>query len=240
MPSSNLWKSLRTAGLVALVAIIGWAVISRMLDKKKQQKIAKDTAGIHVPKGFTVERVAGPDQVLYPMLAVLDDRGRLFVTESSGKNISGGAMAKNPECRIRLLEDMDGDGVYEHSKIFADKLTLPMGACWYRGSLYVASPPDFLRLDDVNDDGVSEHREVILTGWNVRNTASLHGPFLGPDGWLYLTHGRHGYKIQTKEGQLLEGLASRIWRCRPDGTGLERVCGGGFDNPGRACLHSSR
>src|SRR6185295_1901051 len=29
----------------------------------------------------------------------------------------------------------------------------------------------------------------------------------------------------------LEGLAARIWRCRPDGAGLERVCGGGFDHP---------
>jgi putative membrane-bound dehydrogenase-like protein len=129
------------------------------------------------------------------------------------------------------LEDLNGDGIYEQSKVFADRLSLPMGALWYRGSLYVASPPDFLRLDDTDGDGVSDRREVILTGWNVRNTASLHGPFLGPDGWLYLTHGRHGYKIQTKEGTMLEGLASRIWRCRPDGTGLERVCGGGFDNP---------
>jgi putative membrane-bound dehydrogenase-like protein len=231
VPSSNFKKSLKVASLTALAALIGWMALVRVLDKKRGEQAVSGLAGIHVPPGFTVEQVAGPGQVSYPMLAVLDDRGRLFVTESSGKNISGEAMAKNPECRIRLLEDLDGDGIYERSKIFAEKLTLPMGALWYRGSLYVASPPDFLRLDDADGDGVSERREVILTGWNVHNTASLHGPFLGPDGWLYLTHGRHGYKIQTKEGKLLEGLASRIWRCRPDGSGLERVCGGGFDNP---------
>ncbi len=186
---------------------------------------------IKAPPGFTVEQIAGPDKVQYPMMAVLDDRGRLFVTESSGKNVKGADMPKNPECRISVLEDTNGDGVYDKSKVFADKLSLPMGALWYRGSLYVASPPDFIRLDDADNDGVSEKREVILTGWNIRNTASLHGPFLGPDGWMYLTHGRHGYKIQTKEGATLEGLAARIWRCRPDGTGLERVAGGGFDNP---------
>jgi putative membrane-bound dehydrogenase-like protein len=186
---------------------------------------------INVPPGFTIERVAEPDRVHYPMMATLDHRGRLFVAESSGKNVKGKDMPANPECRIALLEDLDGDGVYEKSKVFADKLSLPMGALWHRGSLYVASPPDFIRLDDRDGDGVAEHREVLLTGWNILNTASLHGPFLGPDGLLYLTHGRHGYKIQTKEGPVLEGMAARIWRCREDGSELERVCGGGFDNP---------
>ena len=65
----------------------------------------------------------------------------------------------------------------------------------------------------------------------MRGTASLHGPFLGPDGWLYLTDGRHGFDIQTKEGTNLKGLAARIWRLRPDGTQLQSFAGGGFDNP---------
>lgn len=186
---------------------------------------------ISVPAGFTIERVAEPDLVLYPMMAYVDDRGRLFVAESSGKNVKGKDMPANPECRISLLEDTNGDGVYDQRKVFADKLSLPMGALWHRGSLYVASPPELLRFDDTNDDGIADKRETILTGWNILNTASLHGPFLGPDGWLYLTHGRHGYKIQTKEGTQLEGLAARVWRCRLDGSGLERVAGGGFDNP---------
>lgn len=186
---------------------------------------------ISVPEGFTIERVAEPDRVLYPMLAFLDDRGRLFVAESSGKNIKGKDMPANPECRISLLEDTNADGVYDKRKVFADKLSLPMGALWHRGSLFVASAPDFFRFDDTNDDGIADRKEAILTGWNILNTSSLHGPFLGPDGWLYMTHGRHGYKIQTKEGTQLEGLASRIWRSRIDGTGLERIAGGGFDNP---------
>src|SRR5205085_7454283 len=106
------------------------------------------TSVIQAPPGFTVEQVAGPDKVQYPMMAVLDDRCRLLVTESSGKNVKGADMPKHPECRISVFEDTDGDGVYDRSKVFADKLSLPMGALWYHGSLYVASPPDFIRLDD--------------------------------------------------------------------------------------------
>ena len=161
-------------------------------------------------------------------------RGRLFLCESSGHKLNNDQMAGNPDYRIRMLEDTDGDGVYDRSTIFADKLTLPAGAVWHRGSLYVASPPDLIRFDDLDGDGVADRREVIVTGWNLSaNAASLHGPFFGPDGYLYLTDGRHGYNIKTKEGPTLKGQASRIWRVRPDGSGLGWVSGGGFDNPDR-------
>ena len=141
-------------------------------------------------------------------------------------------MAAKPDYVVRMLEDTDGDGVYDRSTVFADKLTLPAGAVWYRGSLYVAAPPDLIRLTDTDGDGVADQREVIVTGWHLSsNAASLHGPFFGPDGWLYLTDGRHGFDIKTKDGREFNGQASRIWRVRPDGTGLEWVSGGGFDNP---------
>lgn len=189
-------------------------------------------AAIHVPAGFKVEKVAGSDLVSYPMLGTIDDRGRLFLCESSGNTLTTPEMAAKPDYRIRMLEDTNGDGVYDRSTVFAEKLTLPAGAVWYRGSLYVAAPPDLIRLEDTNNDGVADVREVIVTGWHLSsNAASLHGPFLGPDGWLYLTDGRHGYEIKTKEGPTLKGEASRIWRVRPDGSGLEWVAGGGFDNP---------
>jgi len=189
-------------------------------------------ASLRVPPGFKIEKVAGSDLLSYPMMGTFDDRGRLFLCESSGNTLTTPQMAGKPDYVIRMLEDTDGDGIFDRSTIFADKLTLPAGAVWYRGSLYVASPPDLIRLKDTNGHGVADEREVIVTGWNLSsNAASLHGPFLGPDGWLYLTDGRHGFNIKTKDGRSYEGLGSRIWRVRPDGTGLEWVAGGGFDNP---------
>ncbi|GMV99175.1 MAG: hypothetical protein AMXMBFR84_03140 [Candidatus Hydrogenedentota bacterium] len=192
---------------------------------------ATGLAALRVPEGFSVELAAGPELSSYPMFMTFDDRGRMFIAESSGKDLSGKEMQAAPECTILMLEDTDGDGVFDTKSQFADTLSLPMGVQWYRGSLYVASPPEFIRFEDKDGDGRAEVRDVLLSGWNVLNTASLHGPFLGKDGWMYLTHGRHGYKIATKEGETLEGMASRIWRCRPDGTHLERMAGGGFDNP---------
>lgn len=186
---------------------------------------------LRLPEGFQAEIAAGPELSSYPMFMAFDDRGRLFIAEASGLNVKTKQMQEEPACMILLLEDTDQDGRYDTRKVFADKLVLPMGVQWFQGSLYVADPPRFLKLTDADGDGVAEQREELLSGWNVLNTASLHGPFLGPDGLMYLTHGRHGYKITTKEGTTLEGKAARIWRCRPDGSALDRMCGGGFDNP---------
>ena len=194
-------------------------------------KPATGLAALRVPEGFKVELAAGPDLAAYAMFATLDERGRLFLAESSGKNVKGLAMSQAPECRIRMLEDTDGDGVFDKSTIFVERVGIPMGVLWHDGALFVASPPELLRFDDVDGDGHADTRTILLSGWNVRGTASLHGPFLGPDGWLYLTDGRHGFDINTKEGTNLKGLAARIWRVRPDGTQLQSFAGGGFDNP---------
>lgn len=220
--------SLRNPLLIVIVLGAG----SLALWKFQGRTLPESAGPLHVPPGFEVERVAGPELISYPMMAAFDDRGRLFICESSGNTLNNAQMAANPDYRIRLLEDRDGDGRFDHSQVFADRLTLPAGAVWHGNSLYVASPPDLLRFEDTNGDGVADQREVVVTGWKMSsNAASLHGPVFGPDGWLYLTDGRHGFDIHTKDNRHYKGRASRIWRVRPDGTGLEWVSGGGFDNP---------
>lgn len=187
---------------------------------------------IKVPAGLEVVPAAKPGLVNYPMLGTIAPDGVMYMCESSGKTVKTPEMTADPNYVVTRLVDSDQDGVYDKSTVFADKLTLPAGAVWYRGSLYVAAPPVLYRLEDTNGDGVADVREEVVKGWNLSaNAASLHGPIMGPDGWLYLTDGRHGFKIETKDGRKYEGKASRIWRVRPDGTGLEAFAGGGFDNP---------
>ena len=231
--SSHNKNFLKILAFLSALGLLVMAALSQQAGMTQQPRPLTGLAAIHVPKGFTVEQAAGPDLAPYVMFASLDDRGRLFLCQSTSPNtMTTEDMLKNPSYVIRLLEDTDGDGIYDKSKLFADRLPLPQGAVWYRGSLYVTAAPDLLRFDDTNDDGVADRREIVLTGWTLSvNGALLHGPFFGPDGWLYLTDARRGYKIKTKEGATLEGKGARIWRCRPDGTGLEQVSAGGFDNP---------
>ncbi len=222
----------RWAVVLIVLAIAGAVGLKRMDPLARSLAPRTGLTALRVPPEFTVEVAAGPQLASYGMMGTVDSRGRLFVCVSSGNNVKTDQMKANPEYSIRMLEDLNGDGVFDKATTFATRLTQPAGAVWLDGSLYVAAPPDLLRFTDADGDGVAEKREVVVTGWNLSaNAASLHGPILGPDGWLYLTDGRHGYKIQSKEGKLHEGKASRIWRVRPDGSGLEWFSGGGFDNP---------
>src|SRR5215469_939016 len=76
-----------------------------------------------LPPGFVVEKVAGPPLVRYPLFAAFDERGRLFVAEGTGTNLPGVELAKKKLGRIVVLEDTDGDGKFDTSKVFVDGLT---------------------------------------------------------------------------------------------------------------------
>lgn len=185
-----------------------------------------------VPPGFVVQRIAAPPLVRYPLFATLDERGRMFVAEGTGTNLPGTELARKKLGRIVLLEDTDGDGIYDTSKIYVDNLVFPQGVLWHDGALYCASHPSFWKFQDTKGVGKADKLEELATGFKFNgNGCDIHGPFLGPDGRLYWTDGRHGYKLKSRDGNMLEGLAARIWRSRLDGTDLERICGGGFDNP---------
>ncbi|MBW3540158.1 MAG: HEAT repeat domain-containing protein [Planctomycetes bacterium] len=190
-----------------------------------------------VPEGFSVELAAGPPLVGYPMMAGFDERGRLFIAESAGENLKRADLEQDPPNFIRLLEDTDGDGRFDKSTIFADKMTFPMGALWYRGALYVASPPNIWRLEDTDGDGVADRREELAVEFNMKfgytgNAADVHGCFLGPCGRIYWCEGRHGHEFTDEGGHVLsKGKAARIFSATPHGRDVEIFCGGGMDNP---------
>lgn len=186
-----------------------------------------------VPAGFTIERVTNSELTKYPMMAGFDDQGRLYIAESSGENTRAPQLIKEPKSMIRVLEDLDGDGRFDKSTVFADKLTLPMGALWHEGSLYVASPPNIWKLTDHDGDGVADERKIIVDSFGFSgNAASIHGCFRGPEGRLYWCDGRHGHEFKDKSGKVTsKGLAARIFSCNPDGSDIEVHCGGGMDNP---------
>src|SRR5262245_44532551 len=103
MSSRAVRRTVFTVGLLGVFAILAAFVYKQWIADRAQQPgqtLATEGGTISVPDGFTIQKVASGDLTQYPMLAVLDDRGRLFVTESSGKNVSGKKMAEVPECRI--------------------------------------------------------------------------------------------------------------------------------------------
>jgi putative membrane-bound dehydrogenase-like protein len=195
--------------------------------------VSTERGTIRVPDGFIIERVAAPPLVKHPMMANFDERGRLFIAESAGRNLRPTELESELPNFIRMLEDRDGDGTFDRSTIFADRMTLPMGALWYRNSLYVAAPPNIWRLQDTDYDGVADKRDILVGkfGYNG-NAASIHGPFLSPTGRIFWCDGRHGHEFRDQDGNITsQKRGSGIFSMRPDGSDIRMFCGGGMDNP---------
>ncbi|MGO8696640.1 MAG: PVC-type heme-binding CxxCH protein [Limisphaerales bacterium] len=188
---------------------------------------------LSVPDGFEVEVIAGPPLVNRPISADFDEQGRLYVTDSSGSNDPPEEQLKNKPHRIARLEDTAGDGIFDRGAVFADRFMFPEGAMWYEGSVYVAAPPSIWKLTDTRGNGVADRRQEWMQGKTLTGCANdLHGPYAGPDGWIYWCKGAFAKQTYERPGkEPFVTRAAHIFRCRPDGTGIEPVMTGGMDNP---------
>ena len=186
-----------------------------------------------LPDGFEIELVANSPLVDRPIGMAFDEQGRLYVSDSSGSNDKVQKQLEEKPHRIVRLEDTDGDGRFDKSAVFADRMMFPEGVMWLDGSLYVAAPPSIWKLTDTDNDGVADKREEWFKGHTLTNCANdLHGPYLGRDGWVYWCKGAFAeqtYDLAGRPGW--KTRASHIFRARPDGTGFEPVMTGGMDNP---------
>lgn len=192
-----------------------------------------DGMPLRVPDGFVIEKVAGPPLVNRPVHADFDDQGHLYVADSSGSNAKPDVQLKELPHRIVRLEDSDGDGVFDKSTVFADKMMFPEGCMYLDGSVYVGAPPSIWKLTDRDGDGVADVREEWFKGGTLTGCANdLHGPYAGLDGWIYWCKGAFAEQRHERVGKPpLVTRAAHIFRCRPDGSGLETVMTGGMDNP---------
>ena len=69
----------------------------------------------------------------------------------------------------------------------------------------------------------------------------LHGPYLGLDGWIYWCKGAFARQTYERPGKSpFQTRAAHIFRCRPDGTGIEPVMTGGNGQPGGCRIHPRR
>lgn len=186
-----------------------------------------------VPAGYVIEPAITPGLTSRPICADFDDAGNLYVTEASGTNDPVKKQLVDRPHRIVKLTDTDGDGVYDKRTVFAEGLMLPQGVMFREGSVYVACPPSIWKLTDTNGDGVADHREEWFSGKTLTGCANdLHGPYAGPDGWIYWNKGAFAEQTYKRPGKPdFVTKSSHVFRSRADGAGLEAVMVGGMDNP---------
>lgn len=220
-------RTIPAKSLLTLVLALAcpWATLAAV-----EIKIDKRT--FTLPDGFTIEKVAASPLVDRPITGTMDEQGRLYVADSSGSNDKVEIQLEQKPHRIVRLEDTNGDGVFDKSVVFADKMMFPEGTLWHRGSLYVSAPPSIWKLTDTDGDGVADQRVEWFQGKTLTGCANdLHGPYLGRDGRIYWAKGAFAQQTHMIHGKEWKSSAAHFFRATEDGRELEPVMTGGMDNP---------
>ncbi len=172
------------------------------------------------PAGIKVEIAASEPLVINPVTMTFGPDARLYVCEWTPGD--------GPNDRIRVLTDRDGDGRFDDSQIYMDRLELPAGILFWNGWTYVTLNHDVVRFQDRDGDGKFETRESIATGFGNDNSHHrVSGIMMGFDGYLYLTTGDSDAHARGSDGSEAVVLRSGgVFRCEPDGSKMENVAFG--------------
>jgi len=167
-----------------------------------------------------ISLVASEPDIISPVAMAWAADGALFVAE-----IPGYPLAKNTGT-IKRLTDPDGDGLYHLSSIFAAELNFPTSVMPYKNGILVTDAPYIFFIKDTNGDGVSDSREIVLSGFNTGNEQyranTLHW---GLDNWIYGAGGRAGGSIKFKGTSEEISIDNRDFRFKPDVHSFEAING---------------
>ena len=196
--------------------------------------------------GLELELVAAEPVIRQPVSMTFDERGRLWVVQYLQYPFPAGLkVVKYDEYlravfdkvppppphhvrgadRITILEDKDGDGVFETHKDFLDGLNIATSVLPGRGGVYVLNPPYLLFYADRNRDDIPDgDPEVLLSGFGLEDTHAVANSLTwGPDGWIY--GGQGSTCTANVKGKRFLGQA--IWRFHPVTHDFELFAEGG-------------
>lgn len=110
----------------------------------------------YLPEGYEVELVASEPMIDEPVTIAWDGSGRMYVAEmNTYMQDVDGTGTDRPISKIKLLEDIDGDGKMDKSTVFIDSLLLPRMILPLENELIVNETYsyDLWSYKDTNGDG---------------------------------------------------------------------------------------
>ena len=145
-------------GSVLLAALAAFPVFAQKGDKSDEMQKSRVPAEMIPPSpplspaealknfqlapGFKIQTFAHEPQVQVPIALQFDPDGRMWVLEMRGFMPNAQGVGEDqPVGRVSILEDADGDGVAEKSKVFLDELVMPRAFLLVQGGLLLAEPP---------------------------------------------------------------------------------------------------
>ena len=207
------------AGLLVFVLVAGACAyfllrgpspdeILASIDRPEAPVLAPDQAmtQFRVAPGFRVELVAAEPLVVDPVAMDWDEEGRLYIVEMRGfmPDVLG-TSEDQPVGRVVVLEDADGDGAMDSSRVFADGLVLPRAIRVLPEGVLIGEPPNLWRCRDTTGDGRCDEKirlgDYATEGPNVEHQEN--GLLAGIDGWLYNAKSERRLRL-AEGGETLE------------------------------------
>ncbi len=226
---------------LAFVALAAFGCCIGVSNGTETTTIPIGNISFSVAEGLVVESVADETLVQWPIAATYHPSGDLLILECHWikENVPKPKQLEAKSHKIVRLSDSNGDGRYDRRLVIADALGFPEGIMVLGEDLLVCAPPQILKLSDKDRDGFFEAREVWFDAGTLTGCANdLHGPMMGPDGWVYWTKGafaeqKHALIDRANPGKdaSAPSKAAHIYRRHPNGGPIERLMTGGMDNP---------
>jgi len=220
---------------------VGSEVVSTNASQLSQATYAKSLNKMNftIAQGLELSLAVEDGLIQWPIAATQDRNGDLLILECHWNGESVEKQLVSKPHKIVRLSDTNGDRIFDKRFVIATDLGFPEGIMVMGDDLLVSSPPNLLRLSDSDKDGVYEKHDVWFDGMTLTFCANdLHGPMMGPDGWVYWTKGAFGEqnhdlirKPIEKQVSAVASKAAHIYRRHPNGGPIERLMTGGMDNP---------
>jgi HEAT repeat protein/glucose/arabinose dehydrogenase/mono/diheme cytochrome c family protein len=156
--------------------------------------------------------------------------------DTPGQPVTLQGLARYSE-QVRRLADRNGDGVADDVSVWAAGMNeLERGAlagvlAWGKRDVYATAIPELVAWRD--SAGTGRGRRVLQSGFGVhmgQGGHDMHGLTMGLDGRLYWSIGDRGFALTTREGRKIAAHEGAVFRCWPDGSGLE-LFARGLRNP---------
>lgn len=166
---------------------------------------AEELAEFEIDPRFEVNLFAGEEEfpdIAAPIQMRWDGKGRLWVACSTTyPHVYPG---NEPDDKLVILEDTDGDGKADKSTVFADDLHIPLSFEFGDGGVFVSEMPDLVFLKDTDGDGKADVRKRLLSGFGTEDSHhALHDFVWTPDGDLVFRESIfHHSQVETAYGPI--------------------------------------
>ncbi|EPR71453.1 PVC-type heme-binding CxxCH protein [Cyclobacterium qasimii] len=179
-----------------------------------------------LPPGFDITLFASEPDITKPINMAFDEKGRLWVSQSSEYPIKAGP-GKGTD-RISILEDTNKDGKADKITDFANDLNIPIGIQPVKGGAIAFSIPNLYRFYDTNGDDIADKRELILGPFETKDTHGMvNNLFRGMDGWMHASHGFSNVStVAGKDGDSIKMTSGNTFRFTLDGQHAEKTSDG--------------